>query len=189
MSTIKELNPLAEFSLNSLINITKYDQSLYLTKEKSHWCILAHIGEIPKNHTYKVPKQYLEKIMYRNDVNQHQNLLGVMDVRSFLSIPINSRDHKGLLIVYSKGKNEYIDNYQKEDILPYFREQLTHLIDNLIHYQSLQLSATYDYLTNVLNRRYFSEEARDMLNTTLKHNRNVSILLIDIDHFKRVNDT
>ncbi|WPL15996.1 putative diguanylate cyclase YdaM [Thiorhodovibrio winogradskyi] len=49
--------------------------------------------------------------------------------------------------------------------------------------------ATTDSLTGTLNRRAFLESAEDSWQLAIRHHRPLSLLLIDADHFKQVNDT
>ncbi len=49
--------------------------------------------------------------------------------------------------------------------------------------------ARQDYLTGLFNRRYFQERLKEMVALSRRHNLFFSLLLLDIDHFKTVNDT
>jgi len=49
--------------------------------------------------------------------------------------------------------------------------------------------AAIDPLTEVFNRRAFFETAKSILGHALRTNASVSIVLMDLDHFKKVNDT
>lgn len=49
--------------------------------------------------------------------------------------------------------------------------------------------AMYDTLTNVLSRRALMEQVEFETQRTKRYKRDLSILMIDIDHFKQVNDT
>ncbi|MDD4912110.1 MAG: diguanylate cyclase [Sideroxydans sp.] len=53
----------------------------------------------------------------------------------------------------------------------------------------LERQAHSDYLTGLDNRRHFLGQAETELARTLRYDRDLSILMIDIDHFKQVNDT
>lgn len=53
----------------------------------------------------------------------------------------------------------------------------------------LQNQAIRDPLTSIYNRRYFEEEVKKKINQARKNNRVYSILMSDVDLFKRVNDT
>lgn len=46
-----------------------------------------------------------------------------------------------------------------------------------------------DELTGLFNRRYFYLLAKQYLSMCERHNRNLSLVMIDIDYFKRINDT
>lgn len=49
--------------------------------------------------------------------------------------------------------------------------------------------ATTDALTQVMNRRSFLEEGNTQHQLALRHGRPLSLMMIDADHFKKVNDT
>jgi len=51
-----------------------------------------------------------------------------------------------------------------------------------------ELSRT-DQLTGLANRSYFFERLGETLSLTQRHNLELAVLIADIDHFKRVNDT
>lgn len=49
--------------------------------------------------------------------------------------------------------------------------------------------ATYDALTGLRNRRAFLEEAHIVHHTIAQRNQQLALLLLDLDHFKQINDT
>ncbi len=51
-----------------------------------------------------------------------------------------------------------------------------------------RLSIT-DPLTQVYNRRYFNEQLPKLLQAGRRHGRPLSLIMTDIDHFKKINDT
>jgi diguanylate cyclase (GGDEF)-like protein/PAS domain S-box-containing protein len=53
----------------------------------------------------------------------------------------------------------------------------------------LRRLATTDVLTGVFNRRHFMEMAGAELDRARRHHRPLVALMLDIDHFKRINDT
>jgi len=55
--------------------------------------------------------------------------------------------------------------------------------------QQMYSSAVRDGLTGAFNRRYFDERVTAELSYAKRHRSPVSLLMIDIDQFKRVNDT
>jgi len=62
-------------------------------------------------------------------------------------------------------------------------------IENRRAHDELERRAYSDYLTGLANRRHFMELAENELARTLRYERELSILMFDVDHFKRVNDT
>ncbi len=57
----------------------------------------------------------------------------------------------------------------------------------LLHEQVRQLSIT-DHLTRVYNRRHFEKYLEDEIARSRRYKRSCSLLYLDIDHFKQVND-
>jgi len=55
--------------------------------------------------------------------------------------------------------------------------------------QQILRMANYDTLTGLHNRRAFGEQMRSMLATARRRNRPLAIMYLDIDNFKRINDT
>jgi diguanylate cyclase (GGDEF)-like protein len=53
---------------------------------------------------------------------------------------------------------------------------------------SLRKLAETDPLTNLMNRRAFMDAAADAMRYFHRYNRSIATLIVDIDHFKRVND-
>ncbi|GIU00034.1 hypothetical protein TSL6_05400 [Sulfurovum sp. TSL6] len=54
---------------------------------------------------------------------------------------------------------------------------------------SLSLLASTDYLTGIMNRRMFNEISERYFQTAQKNEFCLTLLLLDLDHFKKVNDT
>ena len=53
----------------------------------------------------------------------------------------------------------------------------------------MQLHADYDALTKVHSRRHFESRMEEALQHVTRYGEPLSILMMDIDHFKRINDT
>jgi len=49
--------------------------------------------------------------------------------------------------------------------------------------------ATHDALTSLWNRRAFDESAREEIGRAARYGRPLALMMLDVDHFKRVNDT
>jgi diguanylate cyclase (GGDEF)-like protein len=54
--------------------------------------------------------------------------------------------------------------------------------------EQLQISSNTDFLTGALNRRAFFAHSEQQLAIAQRYQRNLALILLDIDHFKRIND-
>jgi diguanylate cyclase (GGDEF)-like protein/PAS domain S-box-containing protein len=55
--------------------------------------------------------------------------------------------------------------------------------------EALEHQALYDALTGVPNRRAFFDQAERLLSAAHRHSQPLSVIMLDIDHFKRINDS
>src|SRR5215470_2157837 len=69
-------------------------------------------------------------------------------------------------------------------------ERIVKLHDELIVARETQRQlATYDALTNTLNRRAVLERLKEELVRTQRSRSSVGVIMADLDHFKKINDT
>jgi diguanylate cyclase (GGDEF)-like protein len=61
-------------------------------------------------------------------------------------------------------------------------------IESLYHEEIYQLTIT-DGLTQIYNKRYFLEFIEREMGRCHRYNRALSLIMLDIDHFKKINDT
>ncbi len=63
--------------------------------------------------------------------------------------------------------------------------------DNLenVYHEEIYRLATTDGLTTVYNKRYFLDCIDREFSRSMRHSRDLSLILLDIDHFKKLNDT
>ena len=66
---------------------------------------------------------------------------------------------------------------------------LTHLAALVMHELELRQEATTDTLTGAGSRKAFKDEASKLLSLAGRHGMPLSCIALDVDHFKRVNDT
>ena len=75
-----------------------------------------------------------------------------------------------------------------EDCLPQFAELVGLTIANADARHHLTTLASIDGLTGLLNQRSFKERLGVEVQAARRHGRPLSLVLLDLDHFKRVND-
>ena len=94
--------------------------------------------------------------------------------------------------IYRMGANDYLSK-------PYNIEVLLARVKNLVAFKKAQdrvyeqeknltYIAMHDALTGLYNRRYFIDASNRVISESARHKFPLSIMVIDIDHFKQVND-
>ncbi|MEA2507908.1 MAG: hypothetical protein QOH48_2526 [Actinomycetota bacterium] len=106
-----------------------------------------------------------------------------------IAVPIYSQDRiTGVLSAYRRDPGSTFAQGDLETV-EFLAEQGGAAIENvLLHEEAQRLSLT-DQLTGTWNRRYFQMQFRQVLATAQRFDRPFSILMLDLDHFKLVNDT
>ncbi|WP_029616363.1 MULTISPECIES: diguanylate cyclase [unclassified Rhizobium] len=62
-------------------------------------------------------------------------------------------------------------------------------VETLTQMKQLRAAAACDYLTGLYNRRYFYDNGPKLVNECLRLKMSSAVAILDIDHFKRLNDT
>ena len=108
-------------------------------------------------------------------------------ILSWLGIPLIAHDKLiGLLAIDSSEPNDFTE----EDIktAAEFAGQVAITLENARLYQETQNQAITDPLTGLYNRRGFFELGRVEFTRANLMNRHFSAIMIDLDHFKKIND-
>jgi diguanylate cyclase (GGDEF)-like protein len=104
-------------------------------------------------------------------------------------VPLYSQDRiHAVISVYRKTPAPL---FTEDDLgtVVFLAEQGGVALENVqLHEEAQRLSIT-DGLTGVWNRRYFQMQFRQVLATSTRFERTFSILMLDLDNFKTVNDT
>lgn len=103
----------------------------------------------------------------------------------------NLADDRFEMMVDTEGGEKYCEirvtdlHQQKTLGYAYFIRDITEQKEML---RELENMASYDPLTQIYNRRRLMEEAKKELLRARRYDWDISILMIDLDHFKNVND-
>jgi len=110
------------------------------------------------------------------------------DVKSLICVPIVSKFKKFGLILVEQNFNNAFD-IDKVNLLTVIAQQVGMAIENVSLYNKMHELAVRDNLTGVYNRLYFHERLEaELINAKTKHCE-FTLAMLDIDHFKRFNDT
>ena len=86
-------------------------------------------------------------------------------------------------------KPDAFDAYNRDVLLDTLMNQISQVADNSLLHQRIEGMARTDGLTGLLNHRTFMEKLQEKYRELDRNPRPFSILLMDIDKFKNVNDT
>lgn len=107
---------------------------------------------------------------------------------SLLVLPLVLRDRAlGTLILGARRRHAFGDS-----VRPTLEVLASHLAVSLANARAvhkLEMMATTDGLTGLLNKRAMLEAAEQKLASAGRFEKKLSVLVLDIDHFKKVNDT
>ncbi len=126
----------------------------------------------------------------------YANMLAQLGVRANLVLPILQGDYLWGLLACQQcdGPREWTD--VEVDTLAQLANQLAIAIQKSELYQQLQQAnrelqhlATHDKLTGLANRRYFDDYLDQEWRRLTREQAPLSLILLDIDYFKRYNDT
>jgi diguanylate cyclase (GGDEF)-like protein len=107
---------------------------------------------------------------------------------AMITIPLIARDSiKGALNIYRLGEEASFDDDEFE-LAKRFGDAAALALDNAQIRARLEHQAQTDPLTGLYNHRAFHERLRRALANASRSHEAVSILMLDIDDFKRVND-
>lgn len=111
--------------------------------------------------------------------------------KSFVSIPIKLREDTIGVLNLSDKKNQGIFTDADLKILITFTDHASIMIERALSIERAdileQLSIT-DHLTGLYNRRFLKRRMEEELARSIRHNLNLTVILIDLDHFKIYND-
>ena len=100
---------------------------------------------------------------------------------------IRNRQLIGCLNIGSQQQERFIQGSATD-----FLERLAAIVavcfENALNHERIKLLGLLDPLTGIHNRRYFDERLDEEISRSLRENRALSCLFLDIDHFKQVND-
>ena len=153
------------------------------------------LGDVDAN-LINVP--ILDKIMktkkpyHSNDIQADERwkiiaTQGMKRIRSLICAPILIGNKVMGLINIISGTPDFFTLQHTERIMAFANQAAVAFENARLFEQAEHLSLT-DPLTNLYNMRYMYELAKRELELNRRHSRTFSLAMIDIDHFKNVND-
>jgi diguanylate cyclase (GGDEF)-like protein len=128
---------------------------------------------------------------YLSDVRNYRSPImpfKTVNVSSVFVLPMfYEKDIMGILVLLSEEINA-LSPYQIE-LLEVLGNQASTSIANAKFHEEIERLAITDGLTGLFNHRHFQERLSQEFNRLGRFSEPISLLIIDIDHFKEINDT
>ncbi len=111
------------------------------------------------------------------------------EFKAALCAPLRSRGRvTGGLVITGRSASRGFSGSSRR-LLSTFANHSTVAIENIILYQKSRRLSVTDGLTGLYNHRYFQEHLETELSRAQRYDRALSLIIIDLDNFKEINDT
>ena len=124
------------------------------------------------------------------EVNLEERLGKLYDnhSRSMYIQPVNIQEN--LLALFCMKSNQ-IENFSRTDqgLLQIFSDYVGIAVYNVRQYADAVEKSNYDYLSGIYNRSALMEYGQEMHQRAIQQGHSLGALMIDIDDFKKINDT
>jgi diguanylate cyclase (GGDEF)-like protein len=143
------------------------------------------VGWVVQNRQYLPVPQFRKRKMRTALMGKKLDPDGV---RAALVFPLIRNDQAiGAMVVASQQRDTFSDD--EVQLLESVANQAALAMANAVLYRRMEEMATTDGLTQLPNHRHFQDAMDKELERTQRLKQPVSLILMDVDHFKRVNDT
>ncbi len=110
------------------------------------------------------------------------------EIRSYILLPLHSRGQvAGTFGVGSRHTNAFSE--KDLPLLNQLSKQISVAIENVKLYQQTRETSILDDVSSLFNFRYFQQALDRELKVVARHKSRLSLLFIDLDRFKQINDT
>ncbi|OGW61119.1 MAG: hypothetical protein A2V83_10470 [Nitrospirae bacterium RBG_16_64_22] len=109
-------------------------------------------------------------------------------LRSFLGVPFVLQERVLGFLLFGSFTADRLNGFH-QSVGGLLAKQVAYQIDNAELHKRIEQQAVTDPLTGLLNRRRFDEKIEEEMERLARAGGPLSLGLLDIDHFKRINDT
>lgn len=186
--------------LESLITIFPADYLSYFSVKENNEIRLERVYQNGKEISKKEDFTLANKSTFKESIDssevrvfnraidwkQNEGLYVNEYAESVLLLPVQRKNSVvGLIVMSHQTKNMY--NELLISLVKLFHQYFSIAFDNALQYEMLEENAETDYLTGLPNLKGFSKKLEKSL--TDSKNESVSLVVLDLDHFKHTNDT
>lgn len=122
------------------------------------------------------------------DSYPHHKTILEEGVKSFMAITLRAEGKIVGILYVNDFKPREFDKGQVS-IVSLLATQATFAIENIMLLEKTEIMAITDELTKLHNHRFFVRSLNEELKRAARYKQNLSLIMIDVDHFKHYNDT
>ncbi len=126
---------------------------------------------------------------------KEQKILTRHEIKSIFAVPIYLKKQFWGFIAYDDCHNERVFSRSEASLLRSASELIANALirsrmeNDIKHLETEVDKIYYDALTGIFNRRYYDENIKRIFLSLSRSSGLLSVMLVDVDHFKRFNDT
>ena len=198
VTVLEDEQAIAACLLDSLVKFIEYDRSLFYVERDNGLILIGCRGGDAVEQLYheRWPAAHAE-IALRLRHEREPRLLTPEEAaslepagrapRHYLAVPLLSGNSAYRLLLVGRASKTI--QPQGLDIAAAMAKQVSVALDKARLIKDLENLATTDGLTRLYNRRTFLQRAESEFERSRRYQRPLSVLMLDVDHFKNVNDT
>ena len=170
---------------------SKWNLSFHLSEKEINKQILGRLKEEMIQTFFSISKEQVS--IEENDVHLYSSDIKISSAESIslsnqVVLPLSLAGNPlGMIAVLPKNNDEYND--EKIELLSTVSNILAMSLKNAQEYHKLKEMAVRDGLTGILNRKGFQDFIQKEFHSAKRYHRPLSIIMIDVDNFKRINDS
>lgn len=146
--------------------------------------LLIHAMRTAESVTHETPRE--QGLQHLRLANQ---FLERFPMNCFAAAPLKTdQDAIGVIVVDSSSRPRRFSP-ERLNMLKMFASQAALAINNGLIFQNVLERAQKDSLTRLYNHGHFQESLRNEIERAKRYNYPVSLVMLDIDHFKKFNDS
>ncbi|MHB9114450.1 MAG: GGDEF domain-containing protein [Thermoleophilia bacterium] len=109
-------------------------------------------------------------------------------MRAQLSLPFKVGGQRTMALVAAAARVDAFDEMSPV-VLQTLVGHIQTSLSAALRYDRIRREVVTDPLTNLYNRRFFEQRGREEIERSLRHQSPLTLLMMDVDHFKNINDT
>ncbi|MCX8132208.1 MAG: diguanylate cyclase [Clostridia bacterium] len=201
LSSTLEVGEVAKRVLESIQDIVPFEQALIVLKDRGRFAVIANRGwvdseknaqngfEINESHVLKAVLDSEKPVIIGNTENDaaYRDFVLNTGIRSFICIPMIYNYQVSGIIALGHSQVNVFSDYLGELVFN-FAGQAGIAFENAKLFEDIRKLATTDGLTGLFNRRHFFELAENEFERSCREHQPLSLIMMDIDNFKKIND-